>query len=362
VSFATRLVTLGRWRRLAAAAVVGVLAGGLAILGLGSPAAAHGQFVTSDPAPGTTVTTPIERILLYFTEKPTSNAFFSVTSPTGLRVDRLWTHGPTRTLDTPVYEWFHKSDGSWVTRKYTVAVSAQLPIAYWPETGEYTVDYLSVATDGEPVRGRFTFTYAGPVAPKPPDFRPQAPAPDPNLLAVVSDGPTGPPSALSIEEQIAIEQASGWWVLWVPLGIAVLVALTIYLFWKLRPQLVRDLMLSRFGGRYAAPTQRRPLQLPSVVAQRLPDIPARLQEKLPVRLQERLSASPQGGRAQSPRASADQQSTGPDQQSTGPEQRNTGPDQQSTGPEQRNTGPEQHSTVPEQHSTVPEQRSTGESE
>jgi methionine-rich copper-binding protein CopC len=291
VSLGNRLASTARWRRLLAATAVGVLAAVVAVLGIGSPASAHGQFVSSEPGAGATVDQPLDRILLYFTERPTANAFFSVTSPTGVRVDRLWSNGDPRTLGSTVHEWFHQPSGKWVVRSYTVAFLAQLPIAYWPETGEYKVTYLSVATDGELVRGEFTFNYTGPVAPKPPDFRPQGPSPDPNLLAVASAAPTAPPDALSIEEQVAKDEAGpGLWILWVPIGIAVLVALTIYLFWKLRPQLVRELMVSRFGGRYAAPSQRRPLQLPTAVAERLPDLPVRLQERLPVRLKDRLPA------------------------------------------------------------------------
>jgi methionine-rich copper-binding protein CopC len=279
VSRRSRLISSpGRWRRLLTAVVISLLATSGAVFGLSTPASAHGQFVSSDPSPGAEVSMSLPSILLYFTEKPTSNAYFAVTAPSGARVDRLWSHGSPQQLDTPVHEWYHNADGEWQTRAYSVAYPALVPIAYWPETGVYTVSYLSVATDGEPVRGEFTFTYSGPTATIPADFRPQKSEPDPNLLAAAAtDAPTAPPSALPIEEQVAAEQAGpGLWILLVPIGLALVVALVIFVFWRLRPDKARELVVSRFGGRYAAGAPaRRPLQLP-----------ARLQERLPAKLRD----------------------------------------------------------------------------
>jgi methionine-rich copper-binding protein CopC len=270
-----------RWRRLLAALAVGLVAGAVTAFGASAPAAAHGQFVSSDPASGTEVTTALERILVYFTEKPTSNAYFAVTEPGGLRVDRLWSHGPSRPLDPPVHEWYHNEDGEWVPRSYDTAYAAQIPIAYWPVAGEYKVTYLSVATDGQPVRGEFTFTYSGPTSTLPPNFRPQRSEPDPNLLVVAAtDAPTAPASGPPIEERVAQQEAGpGLWILWVPIAMAAVAVLAIYLFWRLRPQQARAIMVSRFGGRYAAaPPPRRPLHLPSGIADRLP---SPLRDKLP---------------------------------------------------------------------------------
>ncbi len=269
-----------RWRRLLAALAVAVVAVAVSTFGWSAPAAAHGQFVSSDPAAGSDVSTAIDRILVYFTEKPTSNAYFAVTEPGGARVDRLWSHGPTRPLDPAVHEWFHTEDGEWVPRAYNTAYAAQIPIAAWPVNGEYKVTFLSVATDGQPVRGEFTFTYSGPTTPLPPNFHPQRSEPDPNLLVVAAtDAPTAPASGPPIEERVAQAEAGpGLWILWVPIVMAAVAALAIYLFVRLRPQQARAIMVSRFGGRYAAPTPRRPLHLPAGIADRLP---APLRDKLP---------------------------------------------------------------------------------
>lgn len=257
-------------RRLLAGVAAGLVAGLATVVGLSSPAAAHGQFVSSIPVNGTEVSEPLADLFLYFTEKPTSNAYFAVTAPSGVRIDRVWEHGPTRPLDPPVHEWYHEPDGDWVTRTYTTAYSARIPIAYWPEVGEYTVEFISVATDGQPVRGKINFTYSGPVAPQPADYRPQQSEPDPILLTIaVTDAPTAPPSAPDISQVIAEQEAGpGLWVLWVPVGLALAAALAIALFWRLRPEQARELMISRFGGRYAAPTQRRP-SLPPGLADRV---------------------------------------------------------------------------------------------
>jgi methionine-rich copper-binding protein CopC len=247
-----------------------------------TPAAAHGQFVRSVPAAGETVTEALEAIYLYFSEKPTSNAYLAVTAPSGVRVDRLWSHGPTEEITPAVHEWYHQADGRWVVRAYSTAYSAMIPIAYWPEAGDYKVEYLSVATDGQPVRGEFTFAYTGPVSELPADFVPQRSEPDPNLLAIAAPGaPTAPPTGPPIEEIVAAEEAGpGLWVVWVPLGIVLAIVAAGIVYWRLRPEEARELVVSRFGGRYTAPTQRGPAGVAAAVAERV-------QERLPARLRGR---------------------------------------------------------------------------
>jgi hypothetical protein len=78
---------------------------------------------------------------------------------------------------------------------------------------------------------------------------------------------------------VAAEEAGpGLWILWIPVAVALVAAVVIFAFWRLRPQRARALMVSRFGGRYAAPPQpRQPSQ-----------IRAKLEERLPGKLRERL--------------------------------------------------------------------------
>jgi methionine-rich copper-binding protein CopC len=259
------------------AAIAVALGAAVSVLFLGAaPASAHGQFVRSDPVAGADVTTPLAAIYLYFTEQPTSNAYFAVTAPSGTRVDRLWSHGPTAPIDGERHEWYHQANGSWVVKAYTTAYSAKIPIAYWPETGAYKVQFLSVATDGEPVRGDFTFTYTGATSEVPADFSPQRSEPDPNLLQIAAAGaPTAPPTGPPIEEVVAAEKAGpSLWIVFVPIAIVVVIAVAAIVFWRMRPEQARELVVSRFGGRYAAPVQRRPSVLPAGLIERLP---ARLQ-------------------------------------------------------------------------------------
>jgi methionine-rich copper-binding protein CopC len=269
-------------RRTTARLLLGVLVAAVgtvaAVLGAATPASAHGQFVSSDPAKDSTVSMPLATIVVYFTEKPTSNAFFSVTAPSGARVDRLWSHGSTRHLDEPVHEYYHNTDGNWETRRYDTAYSALIPIAYWPEAGVYKVSFVSVATDGEPVRGEFSFTYDGALSPAPPDFRPQKNEPDPNLLAVVkTDQPTAPPSAGPEQAaQAAEDSGPGVWIVLVPVALALIVAAVIFVFWRLRPDAARSILVSRFGGRYApAPPPRKPLPSLKEIQDKLPGIKRR---------------------------------------------------------------------------------------
>jgi methionine-rich copper-binding protein CopC len=267
----------GLKRRVAAASLAIAVATTGLLLWTGSPALAHGQFIGSDPANGTKVSMPLASIVIWFTEKPTSNAFFSVISPNGSRVDRLWSHGSQRRLSTPVHEWYHRDDGQWESRTYNIGYEAIVPIAYWPEVGDYKVTYVSVATDGEPVRGDFTFSYDGAITAAPGDYRPQKNEPDPNLLAVAgSEAPTAPASAGPVDgaEQVAPESGPGVWIVLIPVGLALLVALVMFLFWRFQPQAARKVLVSRFGGRYAA-SSRRPLQLPAQIEQ--------LREKLPIK-------------------------------------------------------------------------------
>jgi len=260
------------WRRVGAALAVALVASFGTVFASAAPASAHGQFVRSDPAAGATVSSALETIYVYFSEKPTSNAFFAVTAPSGARVDRLWSHGPTEPILEQHHEWYHQPDGSWAVKAYTTAYSAEIPIAYWPENGAYKVAFLSVATDGEPVRGEFTFTYAGPVTPLPADYSPQRNEPDPNLLQIAPPGaPTAPPTGPPLEEVVAAAEAGpSAWIVWVPIGIVVAIVIAALIYWRARPEHARELVVSRFGGRYAAPAPRRPQARPSVPTDRLP--------------------------------------------------------------------------------------------
>ena len=159
-----------------------------------------------------------------------------------------------------MHEYYHNTDGKWETRRYDTAYSALIPIAYWPEAGVYKVSYVSVATDGEPVRGEFSFTYDGAVSPAPADFRPQKNEPDPNLLAVVkTDQPTAPPSAgRSRPPRPPRTPAPACGSCWSRSALALMVAAVIFLFWR---------FAARRGPLDAGVALRRPVRARPAAAQ-----------------------------------------------------------------------------------------------
>ncbi|MBB5872622.1 methionine-rich copper-binding protein CopC [Allocatelliglobosispora scoriae] len=179
------------------------------VLGFGSPAAAHGQLAFSEPAHQTTVKTPLERLALYFTEKPASNAYFTLTAPTGQRVDKGWSHGEPRRLDKPVEELILR-DGKWEPMVYNAGFPAMLTASHWPVKGVYTIRYISLASDGDKVTGEIRFDYQGPISKAPDGWQPPTNEPDPALVggqtvnATATGGTTAtatPVVALPAEEQ-----------------------------------------------------------------------------------------------------------------------------------------------------------------
>ncbi|MFF3437535.1 copper resistance protein CopC [Streptosporangium sp. NPDC002721] len=186
---------MARW--LGQLLVLAVVAG-VALTALATPASAHGQLAVSTPAKDSTVTEPMESLALYFTEKPAPNAYFTVTTPSGARVDQPWSHGEPKRLDEPVTE-YNLVDGTWQPSLYHTGFPAMVPVAYWPERGQYVARYMSVASDGEKVTGEVKFTYKGKMSGPPKGWKAPTNEPDPALLnpahpsaAAPSAGPAAP--------------------------------------------------------------------------------------------------------------------------------------------------------------------------
>jgi methionine-rich copper-binding protein CopC len=227
------LVTARQWS--IRTAIVAVLAA-VGLTFPAAPAGAHGQLAVSKPLANTIVNDPLERIELYFTEKPASNAYFTVTAPGGGRVDNGWSGGQPIRLDKPVQE-YSLVDGTWQPRVYNVGFPAVVPIAHWPAKGDYVAEYLSVASDGEAVKGSVKFHYNGPVTPAPAGWAPPTNAPDPALLTQTSHGssaatttPGPPPDGVDDTDNTAAatpapQDSAAVWVL--PAGLVVATALVI---------------------------------------------------------------------------------------------------------------------------------------
>jgi methionine-rich copper-binding protein CopC len=184
----------------------------VAALGLVLPAApawAHGQLAMSEPVQDSTVDKPRADVALYFTEQPASFAWFTVTAPSGLRVEGGWRGGEPKRLDKPVQEYF-MVDGKFEPRSYNTGFPALVPVSHWPEQGLYVVAYQSVASDGEAVKGQLRFTYSGPVTPAPAGWTAPAGGPPEALTRALNkeNAPVATQAAPTAGPQQALPPAS----------------------------------------------------------------------------------------------------------------------------------------------------------
>jgi len=152
------------------------------VLAAPAPAYAHGRLVESTPANGATVPAPVDAVSLAFTEKLPQFAFVSVTAPGGARVDQPWSPAAPFRLSKPVRE-YQLVEGVWQPQEYPTGFPVQVPVAHWPEHGQYVVKYQSVASDGDQVKGELRFTYRGAITPAPPGWQAPTNQPSPELLA-----------------------------------------------------------------------------------------------------------------------------------------------------------------------------------
>ncbi|MEV1073634.1 copper resistance protein CopC [Micromonospora parva] len=235
--------------RMVAGLLALLLASAVALLASAQPAAAHGTLAMSTPAAGATVREALTSVQLFFTEKAAPNAYFTVTAPGGIRVDNGWSYGEPKPLDQPVREYF-LVNGQFEPREYTTGFPATVAVAHLPAKGEYSVSYLSVASDGDPVRGTLTFRYDGPVTAAPKGWSPPTTQPDPALLATaeqhgssgqVSAVPTVaaetaiPPSATAAAPIESTDENGPGAVAWVGLAVvAVAVAAAGFVAWRRR--------------------------------------------------------------------------------------------------------------------------------
>lgn len=211
-----------------------------------APAAAHGQLATSTPLTGTVVRQPLAQLALYFTEKPAANAHFAVSGPNGSRVDNGWSFGEPKRLDKPVTEYF-MVNGVFEPRLYHTGFPAMVTVAHWPAKGRYTATYLSVASDGEAVRGEVTFDYQGPSTAAPAGWTAPTAGPDPALAAQAesegstqtgaSGSPVAPTDApTNVPAPAAEEQSDGGFPAWlIPALIVVVVSAIVLVAARRRP-------------------------------------------------------------------------------------------------------------------------------
>ncbi|WP_433550264.1 copper resistance CopC family protein [Micromonospora zamorensis] len=235
--------------RVASGLLALLLASAVALLASAQPAAAHGTLAMSTPAGGATVSEPLTSVQLYFTEKVAANAYFTITAPGGTRVDNGWSYGEPKPLDQPVREYF-MVNGQFEPREYTTGFPAVVPVSHLPAKGQYSVSYLSLASDGDAVRGTLTFRYNGRVTAPPQGWSPPSTQPDPALLAAAeqhgSSGqgsavpttaaePAAPPSAAAVAPPTESTEESGPGALaWTGWAVAVVAAVAGFVGWRRR--------------------------------------------------------------------------------------------------------------------------------
>jgi methionine-rich copper-binding protein CopC len=215
-------------RRSLALLLVGVIAGAVAAP---SPALAHGTLATSTPAQGSTVTDRVEAISLTFTEQAAPWAYFTVTAPTGARVDSGWSNGEPSRLAEPVREYQEK-DGKWEPILYETGFPVKVAVSHWPAPGPYVVTYHNVASDGDTVKGELRFTYHGVTTPAPSGWQAPTDQPKPELLA--ASGKARPSATADPAPQVVAEPEPAGRSVWVWLVPVLLIVAAGLGFWAFR--------------------------------------------------------------------------------------------------------------------------------
>lgn len=167
-----------RWATLAVLALLTV-PGALAV---GAPASAHARLTASDPKADATVTRPLSRVTLTFSELVRGNlSTVVITGPGGSR------HG--------------------AGKPQAVDKQVRQPVTTLP-SGEYRVAYRVVSVDGHPIEGQFRFTVA-----LPPGQEPTTAPPTPTVPPTVAATAT-PPATASVVPVASPDPGSGtgtWW-------------------------------------------------------------------------------------------------------------------------------------------------------
>lgn len=164
---------------------------GLTSLVLADPAEAHSALVSSDPVDGSTVSTPIERVDLTFSEAPLTGL------DAGLRIEVRDEAGAD------------VSTGEVLVDDVTMSKAVSL------SDGPYTVLWRYVSPDGHPITGEFGFTAVLP-SPTPVAVPTPHPSPGPTEVEVTLEA-TAPASAPD-------RGTTPWAAVWVGGGALVLAA------------------------------------------------------------------------------------------------------------------------------------------
>ncbi len=166
----------------------------LASLVFAGPASAHARLLGTAPADGATVVEPMGAVILEFNQL--------------VGVPELAINGP---------------DGQPLPLEPLPSEGQRLvqPLPPLTQTGSYTVTWRVISLDRDPVDGQFSFTYTGPLAPRP-EAAVTSPAPSEPAAPSLA-----PPEAAEPElVQPAAEEPSASAVLW-PLVLLAVVAIAV---------------------------------------------------------------------------------------------------------------------------------------
>ncbi len=178
-----------------AAALAIVIGGFLALVGA-QPASAHAGLTSSDPADGSVVTEPLDRVALTFTEAPLAGL------DAGLRIEVTG------------------ADGTSASRGDVTVDGTTMSTAVDLEDGAYTVLWRYLSPDGHPIDGSFGFEYRVPTTAA--TAEPTSP-----VSTTPASTPTSVPSASAVAVADGAPEASEGIApgVWIALGAGVVLVL-----------------------------------------------------------------------------------------------------------------------------------------
>lgn len=186
--------------RRAAQSVLVALVVAAASLVVAQPAAAHSSLVSSAPSDGQTVSTPIDRVDLTFSEAPLTGL------DAGLRIE------------------VRDATGTDVSTGTVTVAGTTMSKTVDPEDGAYTVLWRYVSPDGHPITGEFGFTVALPAPTASATGAPTvSPSPEPTEIDVTVRATAPPTAAEDTPTTLPVLLAGGIGVLLVA-GVLVLAA------------------------------------------------------------------------------------------------------------------------------------------
>lgn len=186
--------------RLLALGVAGLVV--VAPVALAAPASAHDSLTGSTPSAGSTLTAAPERVKLTFTDE---------VKKIGLTVLVKDPSGASVTDGEPTI------DGTAVLQ----------PVAALTVSGEYTVAYRVVSSDGHPINGRFTFTLDVPSpSPSATPSETATPAASSATPTPVSASPSASESVVAASPAASTSDAGGGST-WLLVGAGLIVALVV---------------------------------------------------------------------------------------------------------------------------------------